>query len=105
MKTIRSLAGFVWAVAAIVILMVVLVKGEPLSKRFADFTGIRVSARYTGGLWVGKFLKTCTYQRCTPEASRHIGEVTERQCIAENMLAHGLTARRRIERYGAAGKP
>ncbi len=63
------------------------------------------SARYTGGLWVGKFLKTCTYQRCTPEASRLIGEVTERQCIAENMLAHGLTARRRIERYGAAGKP
>ena len=58
------------------------------------------SARYTGGVWVGKFLKTCTYQRCTPEASRLIGEVTERQCAVENMLAHGITARVRIERYG-----
>ena len=58
------------------------------------------SARYTGGVWVGKFLKTCTYQRCTPEASRLIGEVTERQCAVENMLAHGITARVRMERYG-----
>jgi sulfopropanediol 3-dehydrogenase len=58
------------------------------------------SARYTGGLWVGKFLKTCTYQRCTPAASRLIGEVTERQCNAENMLAHAVTARVRVERYG-----
>jgi sulfopropanediol 3-dehydrogenase len=62
------------------------------------------SARYTGGVWVGKFLKTCTYQRCTPEASRLIGEVTERQCAVENMLAHGITAKLRMERYreGAA---
>jgi len=58
------------------------------------------AARYTGGLWVGKFLKTCTWQRMTPEASREIGEVTERQCIRENMRAHGLTARIRVERYG-----
>ena len=58
------------------------------------------SARYTGGVWVGKFLKTCTYQRCTPEASRLIGEVTERQCAVENMLAHGITAKVRMERYG-----
>jgi sulfopropanediol 3-dehydrogenase len=63
------------------------------------------SARYTGGLWVGKFLKTCTYQRCTPEASRLIGEVTERQCIAEHMLAHGISARVRMERYAGSGKP
>ena len=63
------------------------------------------SARYTGGLWVGKFLKTCTYQRCTPEASRAIGEVTERQCAVENMLAHGITARVRVERYKEAGRP
>src|SRR4029450_8646504 len=34
----------------------------------------RGAARYTGGLWVGKFLKTCTYQECTPEASVEIGE-------------------------------
>ena len=57
------------------------------------------AARYTGGLWVGKFLKTCTYQRMTREASAEIGAVTERQCIVENMLAHGITARLRIERY------
>lgn len=57
------------------------------------------SARYTGGLWVGKFLKTVTYQRMTRAASREIGEVTERQCKVERMLAHGLTARARVERY------
>jgi sulfopropanediol 3-dehydrogenase len=57
------------------------------------------ASRYTGGLWVGKFLKTVTYQKMTPAASRHIGEVTERQCIAEHMLAHGITARTRMERY------
>jgi hypothetical protein len=52
---------------------------------------------------VGKFLKTCTYQRMTPAASREVGEVTERQCIRENMLAHGITARVRVERYGKGG--
>lgn len=62
------------------------------------------AARYTGGLWVGKFLKTCTYQRITREASVEIGAVTERQCIVENMLAHGITARVRIERY-SGGPP
>jgi sulfopropanediol 3-dehydrogenase len=58
------------------------------------------AARYTGGLWVGKFLKTCTYQRMTATASVEIGEVTERQCNLEHMLAHGITARARVERYG-----
>jgi sulfopropanediol 3-dehydrogenase len=57
------------------------------------------AARYTGGLWVGKFLKTCTYQRMTPEASREVGEVTERQCNLERMPAHAITARVRVERY------
>lgn len=57
------------------------------------------AARYTGGVWVGKFLKTVTYQKMTPAASRHIGEVTERQCNAEHMLAHGITAKTRMERY------
>lgn len=57
------------------------------------------AARYTGGVWVGKFLKTCTYQQMTPEASREVGAVTERQCEAERMLAHAITARVRIERY------
>jgi sulfopropanediol 3-dehydrogenase len=57
------------------------------------------AARYTGGVWVGKFLKTCTYQRMSPAASVETAEVTERQCILENMLAHAITARVRIERY------
>lgn len=57
------------------------------------------AARYTGGLWVGKFLKTCTYQKMTPEASIEIGEFTQRQCKLENMLAHGITAEVRIKRY------
>lgn len=57
------------------------------------------AARYTGGLWVGKFLKTVTYQKMTPAASREIGEVTERQCQVENMLAHATTARVRVDRY------
>jgi sulfopropanediol 3-dehydrogenase len=62
------------------------------------------AARYTGGVWVGKFLKTCTYQRMTPEASREVGAVTERQCEVERMLAHAITARVRVERY-APGPP
>ncbi|MBN2292284.1 MAG: histidinol dehydrogenase [Pirellulales bacterium] len=57
------------------------------------------AARYTGGVWVGKFLKTCTYQRMTPQASRSIAPVTERQCKLENMLAHGITAQVRFDRY------
>ena len=57
------------------------------------------AARYTGGVWVGKFLKTCTYQRMTPEASRAIGEVTDRQCQVELMLAHAITAKVRVDRY------
>ncbi|MEN6364781.1 MAG: histidinol dehydrogenase, partial [Rectinema sp.] len=62
------------------------------------------SARYTGGVWVGKFLKTCTYQRCTRAASVQIAEVTERQCNVEHMLAHGITAKVRIERYRSGEK-
>jgi sulfopropanediol 3-dehydrogenase len=57
------------------------------------------AARYTGGVWVGKFLKTCTYQRMTRESSVETAHVTERQCVLENMLAHALTARVRIDRY------
>ena len=60
------------------------------------------AARYTGGVWVGKFLKTCTYQRMTREASVETAEVTERQCILEGMLAHAITARVRVDRYRAA---
>ena len=57
------------------------------------------SARYTGGVWVGKFLKTVTLQKMTPEASIAVGEVTARQCEVERMLAHGITATVRTKRY------
>jgi len=59
------------------------------------------AARYTGGVWVGKFLKTCTYQHMTEAASVQTGEVTDRQCMLEGMVAHALTARTRVERYSA----
>lgn len=57
------------------------------------------SARYTGGVWVGKFLKTVTYQRMTAAASVSVGEVTARQCDVERMHAHAITARVRVDRY------
>ena len=59
------------------------------------------NARYTGGLWVGKFLKTCTYQRVlTDEASAMIGEVCSRLCHMENFAGHGEQANIRVRRYG-----
>ena len=61
------------------------------------------SARYTGGVWVGKFLKTVTYQKMTPAASVEVGAVTARQCEMERMLAHAITANVRTERYGGKG--
>jgi sulfopropanediol 3-dehydrogenase len=57
------------------------------------------AGRYTGGLWVGKFLKTVTYQKLTPEASQRIAPVIGRMCRAEGMLAHEITANVRVERY------
>ncbi len=57
------------------------------------------AARFTGGLWVGKFMKTCTYQRLTPEASRHIAPIISRICDGEGMLAHGITADVRYTRF------
>jgi sulfopropanediol 3-dehydrogenase len=57
------------------------------------------AARYTGGLWVGKFLKTVTYQRLTPEASERIAPRIGRMCASEGMLAHEITATIRAERY------
>lgn len=57
------------------------------------------AARYTGGLWVGKFLKTVTYQRLTPEASESIAPIMGRMCASEGMLAHELTATVRQQRY------
>jgi sulfopropanediol 3-dehydrogenase len=59
------------------------------------------SARYTGGLWVGKFLKTCTYQRIlTDEASALIGEYCSRLCILEGFVGHAEQANIRVRRYG-----
>ena len=59
------------------------------------------NARYTGGLWVGKFLKTCTYQRVTTdEASASIGEVCSRLCHMENFAGHGEQANLRVRKYG-----
>jgi sulfopropanediol 3-dehydrogenase len=57
------------------------------------------AARYTGGLYVGKFVKTVTYQHATKEASLKIAEVCERACNYENMLAHGISCRVRIDKY------
>jgi sulfopropanediol 3-dehydrogenase len=57
------------------------------------------AARYTGGLWVGKFLKTVTYQRLTPEASLRMAPVIGRMCASEGMLAHEITATVREQRY------
>ena len=60
----------------------------------------RRAARYTGGLWAGKFLKTCTYQRITtPEASVKIGEYCSRLCALEGFAGHKEQADIRIRRY------
>ncbi|HZV74258.1 MAG TPA: histidinol dehydrogenase [Conexibacter sp.] len=59
------------------------------------------AARYTGGLWVGKFLKTCTWQHLTEEGTRAVAPAIETICEAEHMLGHGLTATMRLERIGA----
>jgi len=60
------------------------------------------AARYTGGLWVGKFIKTVTYQRLKKSASRDIAPVLARQCEVEGMLAHGITCDVRHARYAGA---
>jgi sulfopropanediol 3-dehydrogenase len=61
------------------------------------------AARYTGGLWVGKFLKTCTYQRITtPEASAMIGEYCSRLCAIEGFAGHQEQADIRVRRYGGS---
>ncbi|MCF0069527.1 histidinol dehydrogenase [Dyadobacter sp. CY261] len=63
------------------------------------------AARYTGGLWVGKFLKNCTYQRCTPEASVIIGEYGMRLCEIEGFMGHKEQAALRVRRYKNAATP
>ena len=64
------------------------------------------AARYTGGLWVGKFLKTCTYQRVlTDEASAMIGAYCSRLCALEGFAGHGEQANIRVRRYGGQTVP
>jgi sulfopropanediol 3-dehydrogenase len=64
------------------------------------------AARYTGGLWVGKFIKTCTYQKVlTDEASALVGEYCSRLCALEGFAGHGEQANIRVRRYGHRDVP
>src|SRR6516225_2069550 len=64
------------------------------------------AARYTGGLWVGKFMKTCTYQKVlTDAASAMIGEYCSRLCMLEGFVAHAEQANVRVRRYGGRNVP
>jgi sulfopropanediol 3-dehydrogenase len=64
------------------------------------------AARYTGGLWVGKFLKTVTYQQVlTNEAAAMIGEYCSRLCILEGFAGHAEQANVRVRRYGGRNVP
>jgi sulfopropanediol 3-dehydrogenase len=56
------------------------------------------AARYTGGPWVGKFLKTLTYQRVTEEGTRAVARAATAIAEAEGMAGHAVTARLRLER-------
>jgi sulfopropanediol 3-dehydrogenase len=58
------------------------------------------AARYTGGLWVGSFIKVLTYQRLTEEASRRIGAHTSAISTAEGMVGHAYSAEIRLDAYG-----
>ena len=60
----------------------------------------RRAGRFTGGLWVGKFIKTVTYQRCTPEASALIGSYGSRLCAIERF---GATRNRPISAFAGTG--
>jgi sulfopropanediol 3-dehydrogenase len=64
------------------------------------------AARYTGGLWVGKFIKTCTYQKVlTDEASALIGAYCSRLCVLEGFYGHAEQANVRVRRYGGRNVP
>lgn len=64
------------------------------------------AARYTGGLWVGKFLKTVTYQRVlTDKASADIGAACSRLCMLEGFVGHAEQANIRVRRYGGRNIP
>ncbi|PWW01925.1 sulfopropanediol 3-dehydrogenase [Hoeflea marina] len=64
------------------------------------------AGRYTGGLWVGKFLKTHSYQRITTdEAAAHIGAYCSRLCMLEGFVGHAEQANIRVRRYGGRNIP
>lgn len=64
------------------------------------------AGRYTGGLWVGKFIKTHTYQRVlTDEASALVGEYCSRLCMLEGFAGHAEQANVRVRRYGGRNVP
>ena len=59
----------------------------------------RQAARYTGGLWVGKFIKTCTYQKASRQGSVKVGEYCSRLCELEGFMGHKEQADIRLRRY------
>lgn len=64
------------------------------------------AGRYTGGLWVGKFLKTHSYQKIlTDEAAAKIGEYCSRLCLLEGFVGHAEQANLRVRRYGGKNIP
>jgi sulfopropanediol 3-dehydrogenase len=63
----------------------------------------RRAARFTGGLWVGKYLKTVTYQYMDEDGSREMAHHCETEALAEGMVAHARTASVRLERYAPVG--
>ena len=60
------------------------------------------AARYTGGLWVGRYIKVVTYQQLTPEGSAKIAPITADICRAEDMIGHAIAAELRLAQYGPA---
>ena len=66
----------------------------------------RKAGRYTGGLWVGKFLKTHSYQKITSdEAAVHVGEYCSRLCMLEGFVGHAEQSNVRLRRLGGLNVP
>ena len=64
------------------------------------------AGRYTGGLWVGKFLKTHSYQKITSDAAAaHIGAYGSRLCMLEGFVGHAEQCNIRVRRYGGVNVP
>lgn len=64
------------------------------------------AGRYTGGLWVGKYLKTHSYQKVlTNEAATNIGEIGSRLCMLEGFVGHAEQCNIRVRRYGGINVP